>query len=182
MKIYSRLLFCILTKDPFFLVCFCLSFSWVKQSSPSYHDLLLGERAPLVHCSSVMLLFPFWDLFLWITMDQGWEHLQWNKPMTGMAEAWDVEIIILMDDSAALSHFLEEIGWGKYGGIKDDLFFSLVFLKLALCVLKMTDRKRLLQEELTFSVTKKKQNRKRRATDQARFSTSLIISFPSELF
>ena len=114
MKIYSRLLFCILTKDPF--VCFCLSFSWVKQSSPSYHDLFLEERAPLVHCSSVMLLFPFWDLFLWITMDHGWEHLQWNKPMTGMAEACHVKIIILMDDSAALSHFLEEIGWGKYGG------------------------------------------------------------------
>ena len=35
-------------------------------------------------------------------------------------------------------------------------FLDLVFLKLALCVLKMTDRKRLLQEELTFSVTKKK--------------------------
>ena len=61
-------------------------------------------------------------------------------------------------------------------------FLDLVFLKLALCVLKMTDRKRLLQEELTFSVTKKKQNRKRRATDQAGFSTSVIISFPLSYF
>ena len=61
-------------------------------------------------------------------------------------------------------------------------FLDLLFLKLALCVLKMTDRKRLLQEELAFSVTKKKQNRKSRATDQAGFSTSFIISFSSELF
>ena len=43
--------------------------------------------------------------------------------MTGMAEACHVEIIILMDDSAAFAHFLEEIGWGKYGGRKLDLFF-----------------------------------------------------------
>ena len=122
MKVWSRLLFCILTKDPFF-VCFCLNFSWIKQSSPSYHDLLLGERTPLVKCSSVMLLFLLWGLFLWITMDHGWEHLQWNKPMTGMAESCHVEIIILMGNSAALSHFLEEVGWGKYGGRKHDLFF-----------------------------------------------------------
>ena len=61
-------------------------------------------------------------------------------------------------------------------------FLDLVFLKLALCVLKMTDRKRLLQEELDFSVTKKKHNQNRRATDQAGFSISFIISFSSELF
>ena len=61
-------------------------------------------------------------------------------------------------------------------------FLDLVFLKLALCVLKMTDRKRLLQEELDFSVTKKKQNQNRRATDQTGFSISFIISFSSDLF
>lgn len=61
-------------------------------------------------------------------------------------------------------------------------FLDLVFPKLALYILKMTDRKRLLQEELDFSVTKKKQNQNRRATDQAGFSTSFIISFSSELF
>lgn len=94
-----------------------------------------------------------------------------------MAEACHVGVIIHIDGSAALLHFLEELGWKKNEGRKHEICFRFVLLKIGFVCVGDDTQEKTSPGRTVVSVIKKKQKQNRRAIVQAGFELQSIFNY-----